>query len=79
MRHYNQIREEEIEKEMESLQAQIDQSDREIAEVKLDRQDMMNHIKMSQKVKKSKNSAEIAQGQTLIFETQPGGKRGQRR
>jgi hypothetical protein len=40
---------------------------------------MMNHIKMSQKVKKSKNSAEIAQGQTLIFETQPGGKRGQRR
>ena len=40
---------------------------------------MMNHIKMSQKVKKSKNSAEIAQGQTLIFETQAGGKRGQRR
>jgi|LauGreDrversion4_2_1035121.scaffolds.fasta_scaffold45545_3 hypothetical protein len=69
MREYNVIREREIEAEAARLREEIEGCEREIGEIKMERVDMQNHIKMSQKVKKSKNSAEIAQGQTLIFET----------
>lgn len=47
MREYNKIREAELNAEIESLKAQIEESEKEIADVKLDRQDMLNHIKMS--------------------------------
>ncbi len=70
MREYNKIREAQLNSEIMSLKEQIEQAEKEVSDLKLDRQDMLNHIKMSQKIKKSKNSSEIAQGQTLIFETQ---------
>lgn len=54
--------------EIASLKAQIEQCEGEIAELKLDKGDLMAHMKMSQKIKKSKNPQEIANAQTLIFE-----------
>ena len=35
----------------------IEKSEKQIAELKLDRSDIINHIKMSNTIKKSKNSA----------------------
>lgn len=40
----------------------IGKCEKEIAELKLERSDIINHIKMSNTIKKSKNYAEIAQG-----------------
>jgi len=40
MRNYNQIREKEIEAETARLQAEIEKCDKEISEIKLERQDM---------------------------------------
>ena len=37
--------------------------------MKQDRQDIINHFKISSQVKKSKNQNEIMQGATLIFDT----------
>jgi len=64
--------------EIERLKREIEEAEKEIAEVKADKQDIMGHIAMSLKIKKSKNQKEISQGQTLIFETGPA-KKGSRR
>jgi hypothetical protein len=48
---------------------QLEASEREIAELKLERTDLLNHVKMSNKIKKSKYAVEISQGTTLIFDT----------
>ena len=68
-----------IEDEEEALKRMIADCEREVQELKLDRADMLNHLKMSDKIKKSKNQAEIAQGQTLIFETNNSGRKGGRK
>jgi hypothetical protein len=47
----------------------MEECDAKIMEVKQDRQDLLDHIKMSNKVKRSKNVKEIQEGQTLIFES----------
>jgi len=48
-------------------------------EVKQERQDLQEHIKMSNKVKKSKNAKEIQEGQTLMFESKKPGAGGGKR
>ena len=42
------------------MKREAEKLDEEVNELKLERMDIINHIKMSQQVKKSKNSAEIA-------------------
>ena len=58
-----------IDKELANIKQQMSDCDQEIDELKLSRNDLLEHIKINNQVKKSKNQAEIIQGQTLIFDT----------
>ena len=62
-----------VEEEIKELKRQMEECDAKIMEVKQDRQDLLDHIKMSNKVKRSKNAKEIQEGQTLIFESKKKG------
>ena len=48
-------------------------------ELRLQKTDLMQHIKMSSKVKKMKNQNEIAQGQTMILDSGKSNKKGRKR
>jgi hypothetical protein len=69
LREINQQREVTEEEKVENLKREIEALEREVAEVKLERADMLQHVKMQEKIKKSGKAAEIARGPTLIFET----------
>ena len=64
-----------VELEMQALKKQLEECDLVITEVKQERLDLQEHIKMSNKVKKSKNAKEIQEGQTLMFESKKPAKR----
>ncbi|CDW84875.1 brca1-associated protein [Stylonychia lemnae] len=69
LREESELQSNQIDIEIKKLQEELKQLDQEVNEARQDKQDLINHMKMTEKVKKSKNQHEIMQGQTLIFET----------
>lgn len=51
---------EKVEETIARLKRELEEADKEMAEVKLERADVLQHVKMQEKIKKSGNAQEIA-------------------
>jgi hypothetical protein len=58
-----------FEAEAKRLKLEVEAAERDVEDLKQERGDLLGHMQMSQKVRKSKNRVELEQAQTLIFET----------